>query len=349
MVSEPSPDSHAPPTREAAAVIDCPRCGFDLRGEVVTWHDECPLRGRCGECGLSFAWCTILGPRFTPRWFLEHPGRRSFRGTRTLVRSLRPWIFWRRIDMSTPVRPTLYSYPLRLLAILLVISAFATAARQAAGFPKAAPSDPVARSAALAAALVVPVLPVPVDVVIERVDPLWTSRAPLFAFPGYRPPSVGARTYASAPLRIWRVLWHELLTIELITLVTCVTAAATFLALPIVRRRARVRWVHIHRVAIYGLAIPIVLAIGSWIADVIEVARLTGTWAVSARLRNGRLDLMWVPPLILGWWWCASRVYLKLERPFATALAVTVVSTLVLILATCVVDPMMVVRLLHIM
>ena len=35
---------------------DCPRCGYDLSGEIATWTEACPVRGLCTECGLEFAW-----------------------------------------------------------------------------------------------------------------------------------------------------------------------------------------------------------------------------------------------------------------------------------------------------
>ena len=34
----------------------CPRCGYDLRGAIATWTEQCPLHGTCAGCGLQFAW-----------------------------------------------------------------------------------------------------------------------------------------------------------------------------------------------------------------------------------------------------------------------------------------------------
>ncbi|TVQ33118.1 MAG: hypothetical protein EA376_03425 [Phycisphaeraceae bacterium] len=86
----------------------CPRCGYDLGGEIETWRDRCPIDGVCAECGLRFRWAELLNPalRRLP-WLYEHA--RSLRegdplelaNTRafltTVARSLLPWSFWRNV------------------------------------------------------------------------------------------------------------------------------------------------------------------------------------------------------------------------------------------------------------
>ncbi|MFB3103994.1 MAG: hypothetical protein ACE1ZA_03615, partial [Pseudomonadales bacterium] len=50
----------------------CPRCGYDLRGAIGTWADQCPLHGTCAECGLQFVWAEVLHPeKFEPQWCVE--------------------------------------------------------------------------------------------------------------------------------------------------------------------------------------------------------------------------------------------------------------------------------------
>ncbi len=101
----------------------CPRCGYDLRGAIATWHEACPLRGTCTECGLAIQWAEVLLPeKFEPRWCVEFvkPLRRfGWACVRTSVRSGRPFRFWSTLKMSMPARPArLMAY---LVAMLLPI------------------------------------------------------------------------------------------------------------------------------------------------------------------------------------------------------------------------------------
>jgi hypothetical protein len=96
---------------------NCPRCGYDLSGQVAAWHpghtDEtpvhascCPLTGTCSECGLTFEWRFLMRPNLLgPPWFVEtrKPGRASRSSLRTLVRLLRPDRFWRDVRIEQPV------------------------------------------------------------------------------------------------------------------------------------------------------------------------------------------------------------------------------------------------------
>lgn len=52
-----------------SSVSKCPRCGYDLRGTIATWMQQCPLEGQCTECGLRFEWRELMSVRFLmPRW-----------------------------------------------------------------------------------------------------------------------------------------------------------------------------------------------------------------------------------------------------------------------------------------
>lgn len=91
------------------ATPHCPRCTYDLSGEVARWTDQCPTSGVCPECGLGFPWGGVLNPT---RWhvvgFVEHtPGF-----FRTLMAAWRTWwwthaprAFWSRITLEAPIRP----------------------------------------------------------------------------------------------------------------------------------------------------------------------------------------------------------------------------------------------------
>lgn len=111
--SPPEPSADGPPDWEhGAADVQCPLCGYNLRGLAEP---------RCPECGYAFAWRDLLDPRRQkhPYLFEHHLNRpvRSF--VRTLVGGLRPRAFWTGLDPLMPSRPVwLAVYWLACLASL---------------------------------------------------------------------------------------------------------------------------------------------------------------------------------------------------------------------------------------
>lgn len=97
--------THGPITTEPT----CPRCGYDQSGEVAAWTDRCPTEGLCPECGTRFFWADLFDPaRQNIRWLVEHA--ETFRGRAqrtvpTLWRMVRPWVFWRRVDVLARTNP----------------------------------------------------------------------------------------------------------------------------------------------------------------------------------------------------------------------------------------------------
>ncbi|MFO0856821.1 MAG: hypothetical protein U0640_05615 [Phycisphaerales bacterium] len=110
----------------AANSVVCPRCGYDLRGQVDTWRvplatqadvvrfesgevlesevgAKCPVEGTCSECGLGFEWKYVFRPELAgPGWFVEtrRVGRvRAWFATVRRVLLLRPF-FRRDIGMK---------------------------------------------------------------------------------------------------------------------------------------------------------------------------------------------------------------------------------------------------------
>ena len=84
----------------------CAKCGYDQSGEVATWQEQCPMRGRCPECGYEFNWGDVLDPsKIELDWFVEHArsvwgmGRRTIP---TLWNLLIPYRYWKRVQMETP-------------------------------------------------------------------------------------------------------------------------------------------------------------------------------------------------------------------------------------------------------
>ncbi len=90
----------------------CPRCAYDLQGEVATWTSACPLEGTCPECGIDVHWPALLGDprRINLPWLFEHSLKRLRALLATLWRTLlivplwtnlRPWhrISWWRLTL----------------------------------------------------------------------------------------------------------------------------------------------------------------------------------------------------------------------------------------------------------
>lgn len=98
-------------THDRTVPVECPRCGYDLRGLHAASVDRPDGEATCSECGLRFAWPDVLDPaRHHVPWLYEHTpraGRRPTVGVRrawgTLVRTLAPWVFWSRVRLHTRI------------------------------------------------------------------------------------------------------------------------------------------------------------------------------------------------------------------------------------------------------
>jgi hypothetical protein len=112
--SNPGPAA-APPvvdTPELRDRLDCPLCGYSLRGLAAAAQAE----ARCPECGYPFSWEQLLRARQHrhPYLFEHHPGVGGF--FRTLMAGLRPRRFWSSLNASHQVRPA------RLMIYALIVS-----------------------------------------------------------------------------------------------------------------------------------------------------------------------------------------------------------------------------------
>jgi hypothetical protein len=101
----------------------CPKCGYDQSGEIATWETQCPLDGRCPECGLRFAWADVLDPsRVDLIWYVEHAGskRGMLRRTpATLFKLLIPNLYWRQVGVHTRIEfKGLIVWLLMIMAVL---------------------------------------------------------------------------------------------------------------------------------------------------------------------------------------------------------------------------------------
>lgn len=87
----------------------CPRCDYELDGMVAAFTEQCPLRGRCSECGLEFEWSNILrADRRQLPWLFEHCRAGPMALLRALIltalRTLLPKSFWNRVKLWHDVR-----------------------------------------------------------------------------------------------------------------------------------------------------------------------------------------------------------------------------------------------------
>lgn len=87
--------------------VECPRCGYDQRGEIARWTDSCPLEGLCTECGLTFAWARLYANARHP-WLFEHQWRRQpvRSALKTIGMCFRPFRFWHDIELTDRIQLT---------------------------------------------------------------------------------------------------------------------------------------------------------------------------------------------------------------------------------------------------
>ncbi len=100
--------------------VECPRCGYDLRGNVAVWEERgvCPLEGKCSECGLDFEWRRVFWEAEHPWLFEYHWRRKPFSSFwQTLWRSVLPWKFWREVDLFWAVR----IWPLLIMGLVTAL------------------------------------------------------------------------------------------------------------------------------------------------------------------------------------------------------------------------------------
>lgn len=105
-------------------LVRCPRCGYDQRGVIASWHETCPLQGVCAECGMDFAWSDLLhSDKSEPRWCIEFVRRRlAWSGVKTATQSCRPWLFWSRLRMSHQIRWRRLALYMALLFLPLLLT-----------------------------------------------------------------------------------------------------------------------------------------------------------------------------------------------------------------------------------
>jgi hypothetical protein len=286
----------------------CPRCGYDLRGTAYAWQDACPLEGVCPDCGHNFAWRNIFRHR-QHALLLEHQWRRRpvSSGLWTLAMTLRPRRFWQSLRLEHDV--SLAIVALVILGAALFLGAFTWAATVSSalfdwvtvGVAQSSPGD------LLAAAW---------RATQRAADRLVTYRLSVLAAP-FLVPLCFPLLFLTLPashirfVHLLRIAWYSLAGLCMLT------AAMTYgLALLDVARDLRLLPDATKEVT------HLLIRVGApWSPGFLQRIRGLSTTAAA-------LDFLVVWPLLAWWWYCACRWYLKLARPAAVAVLLTLLASL---------------------
>ncbi len=341
-------------------IVRCPRCGYDQRGVIETWKDSCPLNGICSECGLEIEWAELLSDKIKrPAWNVECVNRsRSvpWRSVTTLARSLWPWGFWRSLQMHHETRwRRIAAYFVCLSLGLYLLFAGMQAAITVRFWTSVRPPNAINPAVAIAATPNVSVSGVALHsfaMPFSRTSPgtiRWGGLnieypPPIALLPtGNRFSTIAGNTdvwtwqgtywmqrsltLAPTPTLVqhrnpivryfdnrWALLRHGI--------VMFAFSAIAFVLLPQSRKKAKVRWAHVHRISAYAAAW---LFVGTWMLITIDqIGVLT-----FSRLSTSRGDWFLAWFVIWPMWlicWCAASTKHYLKMPHAWGIAIAVVS-----------------------
>jgi hypothetical protein len=269
---------------------ECPRCGYDLSGQVAAAAgvaaDSFPVGGQCSECGLEFAWGDVFNPgRDRVPGFIEQEEGGWRRVLRAVVSTwwlaIRPWTFWGKVRLEiTPRVGRMGVWAGVLFPGVTWVAAVVTVLVLLLGWPQA-----------------------------------WGQLKVIIV-----------HNFSGGVLQLeaWRTVgrWRVGLPPGILALVVASMAApAVFMCLPHTRRMSRVLPWHVLRGAVYGLAWLAPLAVLSAALRVIGTCVFTaaqamgpgrGQWLIAAMrglrwvggvIHEGSWLLMVVGAAWLGAWW----------------------------------------------
>ncbi|MEL7473321.1 MAG: hypothetical protein AAGK04_08390 [Planctomycetota bacterium] len=305
---------------------ECPRCGYDLSGEIERWRDACPLEGVCSECGLTLQWREVLRDRLVrPRGFYEAATKRGTKSRWrwvTLAWALAPSVFWRRVGMASfgPVRLAVFW----LVGVLLWL--FVAASLTRAGHAMW-------------------ILYADAGLLQPRLDRLERDLAYHLTLRPWTDPGRWIYYWRSRFEGDWIVLldWPLCLVAGL---VFSLGPIIVFLVSPTTRRVAKVRLAHGVRALAYGSAWLVLLALVWWIERLTLFVRdaafpRTGFWRRHAFFETPMHEFCQQYALLTSlavvawqaWWWRVTVVRgWRLERGVAVWRAMVAVGLLLTIL-----------------
>lgn len=308
------------PSRED---ISCPRCGYDQRGRMNTWDSDCELYGICSECGLDYEWADLLVPmRSPPGWCVEYTtgligSLRS--GSLTLLMLLRPRKFWRELKMSHVPRWG------RIVWLHLVL-AFLAYLALSCGVGLTSINDWFWRPG--------------------QFSTISVSKGEVFTHTVLTPFSNGSPgTYTilvgrapaatrTLPIPSPREYTQMLLTINEEIRVLMLFAGSfilicplVFLALPVSRRQAKVKWTHVQRITAYSTLLL-------WPLFIISVLTAGGRagWAWSSwtyyLLSIAPILCLLMTLYLLPFWSLATKHHLRMRHAWGIGLSIWVIALL---------------------
>lgn len=309
----------------------CPRCGYSLRGAVESWHESCPLNGVCSECGFAYLWAEMLNDKlYRPRWTIEFVLHRKFISLAlltTAICSFVPWFFWSKLRMSHEMQwKRLGVYLLILFTIIWLTYATANTVIVGRAWIEVDQNPQITR------------LSRPLEYAGLYAFVLPSSRKPVFTYTFTHiiqgVPSSSTIAYSSPKWlkRVWR--WNGDVTFFMCFFI--VALPATFMLLPVSRRRARVRWRHISRVFAYSLLFPALVSLGI-IVGAFRAYRSEAGYSyrpLPVYVDYPRYLCLLAIGMLALWWWVAIRRYLHMDEPRKVALSVIVTSLLLATVAT---------------
>lgn len=296
--------------------VNCPRCGYDQRGAMATWKQSCPLQGTCTECGLTYDWVDLIKPyRLEPAWNVEYArglGMIKSMCTTALLQLL-PWVFWRKLSMHH--QPRFFRIVVYLLLLLPTLyGAFmvsqGVAARNEYHYRPIGPFGTQPQTA-------------PCGSCISELHAVtWSSLLPFSSIsPGMHSPF----TRFPAPIELVETYWLDPYSggseslrlagmISMFWLSWIVLMPLAFALLPQTRRKVKVRWNHILRIALYGTAftVPLLWAFAFWHVTTPVLLPIAIMFTIT-----------------LVWWGFSCRVYLRLPHAWFVAATLTFMLLLV--------------------
>lgn len=165
------------------------------------------------------------------------------------------------------------------------------------------------------------------DVEIDLPAPFGSTLPSRVAFDAAAAAAAGLGAFSTmpSPREFWRTVGDSLRFPFGFATSLAVFGTATFIALPIARHRAKVRWVHVVRAGMYALLGPAALTIGLlWLLGI-------GSPQATRDLANLLRFTVFLGPCLLlhgVWWWLAAGSYLRMSRPLAVAASVAVIAVL---------------------
>ena len=295
-------------------LLRCPRCGYDLRGEAGTWQTSWPVSGRCPECGLAFEWRDLLSAKKIrmAEWCVEYagnPSRLAVNSAKTLIRSLWPFDFWQQLELAHEIRPRrLVAYVALLTLSLYLILAGSHGIivwHEVTAWSRTA---------------VAPAVMWPLTLT-------WKDYLGLSLLPWRDVPLTG---WGATSVSLWQAYGQNIVVGLGLMLGVHSSCGVAYVVLPVSRRVAKVRWIHIFRIVMYGMALIVLIAVLEIVGTVL-VAVGGGTWPpllvdvmVGVMIATGFAFL----PALFIWWSTASGRYLRMRYPWAIGASVTVMGIL---------------------